>query len=45
MLAGVAGVGYGLAYQMTGGRLEASMAAHFTLNTVHFLLFTYPRIA
>jgi membrane protease YdiL (CAAX protease family) len=45
MLAGVAGVGYGLAYQMTGGRLEASMAAHFTLNMTHFLLFTYPRMA
>lgn len=45
MLAGVAGVGYGFAYQLTGGRLEASIAAHFTLNTAHFLLFTYPRIA
>lgn len=39
--AAAAGAGYGLAYQVTG-RIEASVVAHFTLNTVHFLGFTYP---
>lgn len=36
-----AGVGYGIAYMLTG-RIEAPVLAHFTLNSVHFLLFTYP---
>lgn len=42
--AAAAGAGYGLAYQVTG-RIEASVMAHFTLNTVHFLGFTYPYAA
>lgn len=42
-LATVAGVGYGWVYQRTG-RIEASILTHFALNTVHFLLFTYPAI-
>jgi hypothetical protein len=40
----IAGVGYGLAYQVTK-RVEASMAVHFALNATHFLLFTYPALA
>jgi membrane protease YdiL (CAAX protease family) len=43
-VAAVAGVGYGLVLQKTH-RLELSMVAHFLLNTSHFLLFTYPRLA
>jgi membrane protease YdiL (CAAX protease family) len=45
MIAGViAGLGYGLAYARTQ-RVEAAMAVHFGLNAVHFLFFTYPRLA
>jgi membrane protease YdiL (CAAX protease family) len=45
VIAGViAGVGYGLAYHLTK-RVEASMAVHFALNAMHFLLFTYPALA
>ena len=40
----LAGVGYCIAYQRTQ-RIEAAMAVHFGLNAVHFLLFTYPRVA
>lgn len=36
-----AGVGYGMAYARTR-RIEAAVLAHFTLNTIHFLGFTYP---
>lgn len=43
-LATVAGLGYGWIYQRTG-RIEASILAHFALNTVHFFLFTYPALA
>ncbi|MFT3870198.1 MAG: CPBP family intramembrane metalloprotease [Nibricoccus sp.] len=43
-LAIVAGFGYGWIYQRTG-RIEASILAHFALNTVHFFLFTYPALA
>jgi membrane protease YdiL (CAAX protease family) len=43
-LATVAGVGYGLAYAVTG-RIEAAIAVHFTVNAVHFVGFTYPRLA
>lgn len=39
--AALAGAGYGAAYMLTG-RIEAAIVAHFTLNTVHFLGFTYP---
>ena len=41
LLATVAGLGYGAAYQLTG-RVEASIFVHFTLNLTHLLLFTYP---
>jgi uncharacterized protein len=45
VLAGViAGLGYGVAYQLTR-RIEAAMAVHFALNATHFLLFTYPTFA
>jgi membrane protease YdiL (CAAX protease family) len=45
VIAGViAGAGYALAYARTQ-RVEAAMAVHFGLNAVHFLLFTYPRLA
>jgi membrane protease YdiL (CAAX protease family) len=40
----LAGLGYSIAYHRTG-RVEAAMAVHFGVNTVHFLLFTYPRLA
>lgn len=43
-LATVAGLGYGWIYQRTG-RIEGSILTHFALNTVHFLLFTYPALA
>lgn len=41
VVASIAGVGYGLAYAMTG-QIEAAIVAHFTLNSIHFLGFTYP---
>ncbi|MGR9054256.1 MAG: CPBP family intramembrane glutamic endopeptidase, partial [Gammaproteobacteria bacterium] len=44
ILAGIAGVGYGWAY-LRSGRIEASILTHFTLNLLHFLLFTYPVLA
>jgi membrane protease YdiL (CAAX protease family) len=40
-LATVAGAGYGTVFYRSR-RIEASILAHFTLNAVHFLLFTYP---
>jgi membrane protease YdiL (CAAX protease family) len=43
LVAGVAGVGYGLAYRHGG--LQASVMAHFGLNLLHFSLFTYPMLA
>jgi CAAX protease family protein len=43
-VAGVAGVGYGLVLHKTN-RLELAIVTHFALNAVHFLLFTYPRLA
>ena len=43
VLAAMAGCGYGLAYERTA-RLEMSILTHFTLNAVHFLLFTYPAL-
>ena len=42
--AAVAGLGYGWAFMRTN-RIEAAMAVHFGVNAVHFLLFTYPRLA
>lgn len=44
LLATVAGIGYGLAYHRTL-RIEAAILTHFTLNALHFLLFTYPVLA
>lgn len=41
-LAGIAGVGYGVAYQRSGGRIEAAILTHFAVNLSHFALFTYP---
>lgn len=43
LVAGLAGVGYGIAYRYGG--LQASVLAHFGLNVVHFSLFTYPMLA
>lgn len=44
LAAAAAGAGYGTAYKLTG-RMEAPLIAHFALNTVHFLGFTYPYVA
>ncbi|HEY6926568.1 MAG TPA: CPBP family intramembrane glutamic endopeptidase [Steroidobacteraceae bacterium] len=44
VLASVAGAGYGTVFYRTRS-IEASILAHFTLNVVHFLLFTYPAAA
>ena len=41
LLATLAGVGYGVAYHLTG-RVEASILVHFTLNLAHLVLFIYP---
>lgn len=43
LLAGMAGVGYGLAWRFAG--LWAAVLAHFGLNLVHFCLFAYPMLA
>jgi uncharacterized protein len=42
-LATLAGLGYGYIYQRTR-RIEWAMCAHFAMNAVHFLWFTYPRL-
>ncbi|ACC74691.1 CPBP family intramembrane glutamic endopeptidase [Paraburkholderia phymatum] len=42
VLAGIAGAGYGLAWRYGG--LQASVLAHFGLNTAHFFFFTYPML-
>ena len=44
LLATIAGLGYGLVYMKTA-RLEAAIVTHFALDTVHMLLFAYPRLA
>lgn len=44
LLATIAGAGYAIVYGRTR-RIEMAMLAHFTLNAVHFLLFTYPQLA
>lgn len=44
ILATLAGVGYGIAFQRSG-RIEMSMLAHFTVNATRFLFFTYPYLA
>ena len=43
LLAGLAGVGYGLAYRFGG--LRAAIATHLGLNVLHFVFFTYPMLA
>ncbi|WP_260963137.1 CPBP family intramembrane glutamic endopeptidase [Pseudomonas citri] len=43
LLSGLAGIGYGLAYRFGG--LAAAIATHFSLNLLHFALFTYPMLA
>lgn len=40
LLAGMAGIGYGIAYRIGG--LPAAVLTHFGLNLAHFALFTYP---
>lgn len=42
--ASVAGIGYGIAYHLAGGRLEASMSAHLTVNLAHIGLWSYPNM-
>lgn len=44
VLATIAGMGYGYIYHRTK-HIEASILAHFLLNTTHFLFFTYPALA
>jgi membrane protease YdiL (CAAX protease family) len=41
VLAAIAGVGYGWMFWRTN-RIEASVLAHFLVNTTHILCFTYP---
>ena len=41
LLATLAGIGYGAAYQLTD-RVEASICVHFAPNLAHLVLFTYP---
>lgn len=43
-LAGIAGLGYSIAYALTR-RIEAPVLTHFAVNLVHFVGFTYPAIA
>jgi uncharacterized protein len=45
VMATVAGAGYGWVFWRSGNRIEASILAHFLLNTTHILLFTYPMLA
>lgn len=42
LLAGIAGIGYGIAFRLGG--LGASVLCHFGLNLLHFGLFTYPML-
>jgi uncharacterized protein len=44
LLASLAGAGYAIVFHRST-RIEMSMLTHFGLNSVHFLLFTYPVIA
>ncbi len=41
LVASIAGFAYGTAYLLTK-RIGAAIAAHFSVNTAHYLLFTYP---
>ncbi len=42
LMAGLAGIGYGLAYRFGG--LSAAIATHFGLNVLHLVFFTYPML-
>lgn len=44
VLTTIAGVGYGWIFWRTN-RIEASILAHFLVNTTHILCFTYPALA
>jgi membrane protease YdiL (CAAX protease family) len=44
LVATVAGIGYGWIYSSTES-IAAAILAHAGLNTIHFLLFTYPALA
>ena len=44
VLATIAGTGYALVYQATR-RVEAAILTHFAVNLIHFIGFTYPRLA
>ncbi|MCU1716128.1 CPBP family intramembrane glutamic endopeptidase [Pseudomonas sp. 5P_3.1_Bac2] len=41
LLAGVAGLGYGLIYHLSG-RISLAVALHLAVNTLHLLLLSYP---
>jgi uncharacterized protein len=43
VLATIAGIGYGWIFWRTN-RIEASILAHFLVNTTHILFFTYPAL-
>lgn len=43
LVATVASIGYGWAYQRSG-RIEVAIVAHFALNLLHFCLLTYPML-
>jgi membrane protease YdiL (CAAX protease family) len=43
LMAGVAGIGYALVYQLTR-RIEAAILLHILVNGVHVILFTYPSL-
>jgi membrane protease YdiL (CAAX protease family) len=44
VLASIAGLFYGLAYRKSG-KIEAAILTHFSVNSVHFLFFSYPALA
>lgn len=44
LLAGIAGLGYGVVYAATR-RIESAILVHFALNAVHFTGFAYPALA
>lgn len=43
-LASIAGLFYGIAYRKSG-KIEAAILTHFSVNSVHFLFFSYPALA
>jgi len=44
ILATTAGLGYGWIYQRNG-RIEMAILTHATLNLIHFVCFSYPKLA